>query len=232
MQQIEETIFSKKRWNPAHMIAYGFQKAGDDYSYTGTFLSGDFQAILSVSAAGVVKGTVIDKMTDDEYAPLRQQSAVGTYVRTVRAAYENWLCQIAASCCDDVLFASNQANRMTEYIRVTYQVLPDFPWSHPAKKATPYQAYGVFRHVANKKWFALILNVPRKVVGKDGDDTAAVDIMNVKIDVAQGDDIRRIPGVYPAYHMNHKNWISIVLDDTVTDEVIQRLVTASHELTK
>lgn len=138
MQQIEETIFSKKRWNPAHMIAYGFQKAGDDYSYTGTFLSGDFQAILSVSAAGVVKGTVIDKMTDDEYAPLRQQSAVGTYVRTVRAAYENWLCQIAASCCDDVLFASDQANRMTEYIRVTYQVLPDFPWSHPAKKATPH----------------------------------------------------------------------------------------------
>lgn len=39
------------------------------------------------------------------------------------------------------------------------------------------------------------------------------------------------PSVVPAYHMNKTHWISILLDGTMEDEDIQRLVQDSYELT-
>ena len=55
--------------------------------------------------------------------------------------------------------------------------------------------------------------------------------MNLKIDLARGDALREKPDVYPAYHMNRRNWISVVLDDTLSDDEVAHLVRASFELT-
>ena len=49
--------------------------------------------------------------------------------------------------------------------------------------------------------------------------------------LAQGDELRQIPGIYPAYHMNHKTWISVVLDETLPDEKILELIDTSYQLT-
>lgn len=38
-------------------------------------------------------------------------------------------------------------------------------------------------------------------------------------------------GFYPAYHMNKKNWLSIILDETISDELILSLITESFEFT-
>lgn len=171
-------------------------------------------------------GKVIDSMTQDEYYQLRQETATGPYVNRVRSAYRSLLTDIADSCCSDVLFASSQANRLTQAILDHFQVKPDFPWEHSSR----YQSYGAFRHRSNRKWFALIMNVKREVLDKDG-NTSPIDILNVKIPPAQGDELRQIPGIYPAYHMNHKTWISVVLDETVPDEKIWELIDTSYQLT-
>lgn len=34
------------------------------------------------------------------------------------------------------------------------------------------------------------------------------------------------------YHMNHKSWISLALDDTLSDSLIMELVSKSYNLTK
>ena len=39
-------------------------------------------------------------------------------------------------------------------------------------------------------------------------------------------------GYYPAYHMNKKNWISIILDDNLSDEDIIDLISKSYNMTK
>ena len=56
--------------------------------------------------------------------------------------------------------------------------------------------------------------------------------MNVKIDEAKRDELHQIKGIYPAYHMNHRMWISIVLDETISDEKVMELVKCSFNLTK
>lgn len=226
MIPIEETVFSRKRWIESKMLAYGFHKANKTYILEKPFLDGDFKAILSVTLKGQVTGKVIDSMTQDEYYQLRQETATGPYVNRVRSAYRSLLTDIADSCCSDVLFASSQANRLTQAILDHFQVKPDFPWEHSSR----YQSYGAFRHRSNRKWFALIMNVKREVLDKNG-NTSLIDILNVKISPAQGDELRQIPGIYPAYHMNHKTWISVVLDETLPDEKILELIDTSYQLT-
>lgn len=226
MIPIEETVFSRKRWIESKMLAYGFHKANKTYILEKPFLDGDFKTVLSVTPKGQVTGKVIDTITQDEYYQLRQETATGPYVNRVRSAYRSLLTDIADSCCSDVLFASSQANRLTQAILDHFQVKPDFPWEHSSR----YQSYGAFRHTSNRKWFALIMNVKREVLDKDG-NTSLIDILNVKIPPAQGDELRQIPGIYPAYHMNHKTWISVVLDETLPDEKILELIDTSYQLT-
>lgn len=227
MASIEETIFARKRWVESKMFAYGFRKNGNAYTIEKAFLDGAFQVVLSVDAKGRVAGSVKDRMTQDEYYQLRQENADGAYVNTVRTAYASLLQGIAASCCCDVLFASPQANRLAGSILERFQVRPDFPWEHAAR----YQSYGAFRHASHRKWFALIMNVKRAVLDKDS-NPAPVDILNVKIQPEDGERLHRMSGIYPAYHMNHKLWISIVLDDTLSDERIMELIETSYLLTQ
>lgn len=226
MIPIEETVFSRKRWIESKMLAYGFHKANKTYILEKPFLDGDFKTVLSVTPKGQVTGKVIDTITQDEYYQLRQETATGPYVNRVRSAYRSLLTDLADSCCSDVLFASSQANRLTQAILDHFQVKPDFPWEHSSR----YQSYGAFRHTSNRKWFALIMNVKREVLDRDG-NTSLIDILNVKISPAQGEELRKIPGIYPAYHMNHKTWISVVLDETLPDEKIGELIDTSYQLT-
>lgn len=37
--------------------------------------------------------------------------------------------------------------------------------------------------------------------------------------------------IVPAYHMNKRHWVSIILDDTVSDEQIERMIADSYDLT-
>lgn len=227
MEVIEEHVFERKRWVLGKMLAFGFRQVGEGYVLERNFLDGDFKAILSVTEKGKIAGRVIDTISHDDYYQLRQKTATGAYVNTVRMAYEQLLEEIAAACCQEVLFASDQANRLTQCILERFQVEPDIPW----EKETRYQAYGVFRHASNRKWFALIMRVKRAVLGKDG-NPALADVINLKIQPEQGEAIRQLPGVYPAYHMNHRTWISVVLDDTQTDATIMKWINDSYRLTE
>ena len=227
METIEESVFVRKRWVLEKMCAFGFRPVEDGYVLERSFLDGDFKAVLSMTEKGAVTGRVIDAISQDDYYQLRQKNATGAYVNTVRAAYAQLLEEIAAACCQDVLFASDQANRLTRCILERFQVEPDFPWEKEAR----YQAYGVFRHTSNRKWFALIMRVKRAVLDKDG-NPALVDVINLKITPEHGESLLQLPGVYPAYHMNHKTWISVVLDDTQTDEAIMAWIEGSYRLTE
>lgn len=116
-----------------------------------------------------------------------------------------------------MFFASDQANRIANLIYERYGVKPDFPWKDDN---------GVFRHLDNNKWFSLIMYVKWNALLKDG-NTRMVNIMNLK-----SEEHYDIDGIYPAYHMNHKSWISLALDDTLSDSLIMELASKSYNLTR
>ena len=222
----EASAFKYKRFVPSLMARYGFSKVDGHYVYETLFMDGAFRAKLSVSDDGSFVGEVTDLMNDEIYAHLRMESFDGPYVNSVRSAYMGVLSDIAEKCCTDVLFYSEQANRITAWILEHYGVRPDFPWDEK-----PHRTSGVFRHSDSRKWFGLIMNLRLGQLLKNGDKTP-VDVMNLKIDpYYDGASLRTVPGIFEAYHMNHKSWISVLLDDTLDDRSVMILVETSFNLT-
>ena len=109
------------------------------------------------------------------------------------------------------------------YIQNHYATLPDYPWAD-----TPHAA--VFRHANNRKWFALMMEVPRDKLGLAGAEK--LDIVNFKCDPILISSLRGETGIFPAYHMNKASWITVALDGSVPAEAIELLLDVSYELTK
>ena len=109
------------------------------------------------------------------------------------------------------------------YIQNHYATLPDYPWVDTPRAA-------VFRHVANRKWFALMMEVPQDKLGLAG--TEKLDIVNFKCDPILIASLRGETGIFPAYHMNKASWITAALDGSVPAETIELLLDVSYGLTK
>jgi len=63
-----------------------------------------------------------------------------------------------------------------------------------------------------------------------GDGNRIVEIVNLKADPEKIDTLISERGIFPAYHMHHASWISVVLDGTVEDARLIELVLDSRNL--
>ena len=93
-----------------------------------------------------------------------------------------------------------------------------------------YPNFLVFRHRGNKKWFAVLMDIPGKHLGLMGE--GEISVVNLKCDTRLIGAFREEPGIFPGWHMNKAHWLSVALDGTVEDEKIRFLVDMSYELTK
>lgn len=112
--------------------------------------------------------------------------------------------------------------QLCQFVLEHYSADEDHPWAK-------YPKYTVFRHHSNKKWFALVMGIPKSRLGLIGNDI--IDILNVKCDPILIGSLRQERGFFPAYHMNKTNWITIALDGSASDEKIKLLLDMSFELT-
>ncbi len=81
--------------------------------------------------------------------------------------------------------------------------------------------WALMRHKENKKTFACIYERQGNIW------------INVKCDVEWRDFWRSaFSSIVPAYHMNKEHWNSIILDGTVPETDIKRMIKESYELTK
>lgn len=97
---------------------------------------------------------------------------------------------------------------------LTYEnVYEDYPFHDPN--------WCVIRHRDNRKVFAWIFE-------KDGRNW-----VNVKVDPEWRDFWRQTyESVLPAYHLNKEHWNSIILDGTIPEKDIKRMIGESYDLTK
>ncbi len=113
--------------------------------------------------------------------------------------------------------------QILSYAQKTYKTVPDAPF-----RTAP--TYLVLRHADSRKWYALIMDVPREKLGLSGGEY--VDILNVKCDPRLSGSLRMGKGVFTAYHMHRDSWITILLDGTVPAKDIFPLLDMSYELTR
>ncbi len=108
-----------------------------------------------------------------------------------------------------------------EYCRTCHDVTPDYPFGDDSDSA-------VLRHPENRKWYALVMRVPRRkfVPSADG----CVDVVNLKLPPEISASFGTSDGVYPAYHMNKTHWVSVLLSDASND-LLHFLANVSFDIT-
>ncbi len=215
---IEREIFKRGKINYQKLVSYGFIQENTIYHFSKEFMK-SFREDITIDLDGNVSGKVYDLKTNLEYTNFRISDLTG-FAYQVREEYILLLKDIARNVLDANYFIYHQANRMANFIIEKYKVYPEFLWDK-------YPGYGIFRNSRSNKWFGIILNVDKSKIIHNL--TGEIEIINLKLDDKVLDYINH-DGVYPAYHMNKKAWVSVTLDDTLTDEEVMEMVDISYEL--
>ncbi len=218
---IEKEIFEKSVVEYTKLIPYGFQKQGSEYIISKEILNHTFRMEVKITETGVVKGKIDDLSFQEEYTNYRIKEQTGEFVTIIRNEFENFLKEIRKNCFKTNYFYTEQANRITHFIMEKYHQDPQFLWEK-------YPGYGVFKNT-NNKWYALIMNIN---MNKMTHENREVEILNVKLKKNEIKDLLKKNGFYEAYHMNKENWITILLDDTISDNEIMNYIEKSFQFTE
>lgn len=220
--KFEANIFEKKLPIKEKLLAYGFQEKDEEFFYSFPLKNNNFKATINVDKNGITTCEVIDTFTEEPYLLIDSEFAVGDYIASLREEYGAKLEDIVRSCYQSVPFSSPQANRITKAIKEKYQVDPDFPFTTKNNRS-----YGVFRNSKNRLWFGLLMHVKEGILYPN---SKAMEILNLKR--FKDEENKPLPkGIYPGFHMNKKSWMTLPLDDSLSDEEILSFVKESYLLT-
>ena len=113
-------------------------------------------------------------------------------------------------------------NDILKFAEKQYGTKPEYLWMSAPN-------YAVLRHEDNRKWYAIIMNVPRNRLGLSGE--SEIDILDIKVDPVISGSLLAREGIIPGYHMNKGHWITVFLDGTVDKETIYFLLEMSFDIT-
>ena len=218
---IENNIFKRAHIDYNKLINYGFIKENNNYTYTKEFMNNSFKAIINIDNNSNISSKVIDLSTNEEYISINIDTLQGEFINKVRNLYKDILIDIKDNCFIKDYFITNQANRITNYIIDKYKDTPEFLWEK-------YPGFGIFRNKNNNKWYALIANIDKSKIDKNS--TGEIEIINLKVNENIIDNLLKKKGFYKAYHMNKKNWITIILDNSINDKEIIEYLDNSYNI--
>ena len=219
---IERKIFSRYVPDFEKLLKYGFIRKGKSFRYKKLFRNDEFRADITVCEDGKISGTVFDVVNEDEFLPLKIETQEGGFIGEIRNEYEKILTEIRDKCFKQNLFIHPQANRICEAIQKIYGDMPVFPWESDA-------GYGVFKNPESGKWYALIMNIDYSKIDKKR--SGEIEVVNLKLDENEVTEKLLQKGYFPAWHMNKKKWITLILDDTLSDKTVLDCINKSHKYT-
>ena len=212
-------IFKAYQFNSKKAKEYGFVENQGVWTYNSTILQGDFLMMLTVKD-GDLNFQVYDQETGDLYPQVHMESMRGTFVGSVREACLEVLYGIRKACFEVQEFLCLQTKRIMTLVQENYEDQLEYLWEKSPDTA-------VLRHDDNQKWYAVLMKISWEKLDKSRE--GQVEVVNLKHD--QVADLLVEKGIYPAFHMNKRYWISLPLDDTLSDEQILELFERSWFLT-
>lgn len=212
-------IFKSYQFNQEKARAYGFVKNGEVWTYSCQILQGDFIMTVSITVDNV-SFQVFDQEMGDLYPQVHMESMTGSFVASVRKACLEILYQIRKACFEVQDYICPQTKSIMDQIQEKYGNQLEYLWEKSPDTA-------VLRHEGNQKWYAVLMKISWEKLekGREGQ----VEALNLKHD--QVADLLSKKGIYPAFHMNKRYWISVALDDTLSDEEVLELIERSWNLT-
>ena len=216
---LESDLFERLRPSEDKLTDYGFRKTEAGFQYEKEFMDGAFLASVLVKN-GAVSGKVIDLFSNEEYVPVHLTIQTGSYAAGVRKEYLKILEDIAEQCFVKGEFLSAQADRIVSQIRNEFNETPEYLFEK-------FPGWAAVRHAGSGKWYAVLLDTEIQ----DETGSRHVQLIDLHCEAAAVPDDMKA-GILPAFHMNKKTWISVIADDTCSDERIMDLVRMSWQSTE
>ena len=220
---IEEEIFKKSKPVEKKLLKYGFKREDIRYIYSKNIMNGDFRVDVRI-VEDRVEAKVIDNAFGDEYTNYRIEESTGAFVGQVREELDLLLKDIKKFCFESSNFTFSQTNEIVNCILEKYGDEVEFPWDDSNADA------GIVRNPDSQKWYGLFMPIDKSKI--EDKASGLVEVMNIKLDPSEIDELVKEDGFYRAYHMNKKYWITIILDGTVPTERIMELLEESHSYTE
>ena len=197
-------------------IAYGFSRTEAGLELKKELPGVGLYAVF-VIAGKSFEVNVFDADIDEEYLPFNVLDNITGFVTGIREQVEDLVQEIKEKC----LLNSNMKLRLMEYCERKFGTEPEAPWEDSPDAYT-------FKTAKRNKWYALFMTIPYKSLGLVA--KGALDVVNIKLPPEKVLDLIDRVHFYPAYHMNKKHWITIVLDKEVDEPLVQQLLEESYGL--
>lgn len=112
---------------------------------------------------------------------------------------------------------------LLKYAKDNYDTISEKLWAK-------YPNHEVLRHKSNRKWYAIIMRIPKNKVGLSGEEL--IDILDIKCDPDLIPILIQQEGYASAYHMNKEHWVTVILDGLARDNEVYDLLDESYRITK
>ena len=211
---VEEYNFSKEQ-----LKGFGFKEEADKLVYKKEILDSNF-LIEIVFANNQLTIEVYDLEFDEIYLLFSVDSAVGETVQNIIESVEKIL--------SSILGLADKSEKISS------EVIDYCNNKYGENHVNPFKKHPDILALVNEKnkWYALFLDVEYNKLNKSTDITTKVKILNVKYPADKILEIIDNKNIFPAYHMNKKHWISIVIDKNIKLETIKELIDISYSLVK
>lgn len=206
------------------LIPYGFTKVGETYHYRESFMAGNFEAVIEITSSGQVSASVYDKDFGEPYLPIEQHHQQGAYLAEVRQAYLAVLDALSEACFKVLPFESRQANHLTQ--RIAHE------WGDCLETALDQNGHAVYE--LSGKSYAVIRSLPVEQLGEVATELRGktIDVITLRASPQQLPKLLATNGIYPAYQMPKKSWVSVALTGELADDSLWDLLVSSRQMTQ
>ena len=197
------------------LIRYGFNK---DYIYEKTLSSPNFKAVIAYEN-DTLMAKVVDREFDEDYVLVDVKVPIGSFAAELKMEYEEMIADIIDKCTMSNVFRFPQSKRLMREVENRYGSDLEFLWERFPKDA-------IYRNNENGKWFVLLVALEKSKIGLEGKG-------EIEIAVLKHDDVSDVIDgklILEGYHMNKKHWITVPLDDRISDDELFELVGNSYSL--
>jgi len=139
---MSDTTLKNKKPNLEKLLQFGFVMESGKYSYATDILDGQFKLVVTVLNNRAVSAKVTDSSSCEEYVLHRTSVARASFVGRVRIDYKNVLREIAEKCFELNVFKSDDARKVIQYVRNTYNDKLEFLWQRFSDRKLPSPASG------------------------------------------------------------------------------------------
>ena len=208
-------IFDKNIFNSKLAIAYGFSKVGDYYILQSDIDMENFNAIVKIDKESF-EVNVIELPFNEEYILFNVLDSKGKFVSKIRKKV-NELIEDIVNCCFKSL---DYRKLLLDYVKEKYGTIPEEPWED--------NNHATIKTSNSKKWYGIFMSIPYKTLGLE--KSGKIDVLNVKLNPDLIENLIDKKHFFPAYHMNKKYWITILLDSDTDLNLVKSLIDKSFKL--